>query len=183
MNNNIRDWLEYCQTKFPNSFCGTKVLDVGSLDINGSCRPFFADGIYTGIDLGEGEGVDVVADGADYDMPDNYYDVTLSTDCFEHNPFWVETFENMHRMSNHLVIMTCATHGFPEHGTLNSEAWASPLTIEAGWGNYYKNLDPSDFQHYFDLDVLFDQYEFQVKKDGFENNLCFWGVKNKCNAF
>ena len=99
MNNKIRDWLEYCQAKFPNSFCDTKVLDVGSLDINGSCRPFFADGTYTGIDLGEGEGVDVVADGADYDMPDNYYDVTLSTDCFEHNPFWVETFENMHRMS------------------------------------------------------------------------------------
>lgn len=183
MNNNIRDWLEYCQTKFPNQFVESKVLDVGSMDINGTNRDYFGDCHYTGIDLGEGNGVDVVADGADYDAPDNYFDTVISTDCFEHNPFWVETFENMTRMSNNLVIVTCAAPGFPEHGTKESASWASPHTIEAGWGSYYRNLEQSDFEHYFDLDLMFREHEFALKVDGFEHNLCFWGVKDKCNVF
>lgn len=27
------------------------------------------------------------------------YDITISCNCFEHNPYWRETFLNMHRMT------------------------------------------------------------------------------------
>ncbi len=47
----------------------------------------------------EGPGVDVVSSGHALDFPDETFDVTLSCECFEHNPYWLETFRNMHRMT------------------------------------------------------------------------------------
>jgi hypothetical protein len=48
---------------FPDFFAGTRVLDIGSLDINGSVRPLFRGGTYTGIDVAAGPGVDIVCQG------------------------------------------------------------------------------------------------------------------------
>jgi len=31
--------------------------------------------------------------------PANSFDCTISVECFEHNPFWLETFVNMLRMT------------------------------------------------------------------------------------
>ena len=87
-----------------------KVLEVGSLDINGTVRIFFDNCDYTGLDLGEGKGVDLIEEGQNYDAPDETYDTVLSTECFEHNPYWKETFLNMIRLckKNGLVFFTCA---------------------------------------------------------------------------
>ena len=65
---------------------GKRVLEVGSLDINGSVRPLFENCNYTGIDLGEGRGVDVVAHVTDYHrLDDNEFDVVISTETLEHD--------------------------------------------------------------------------------------------------
>ena len=45
---------------FPERFTGGRVLEIGSLDINGSTRSFFSDGDYLGIDVAPGAGVDLV---------------------------------------------------------------------------------------------------------------------------
>jgi hypothetical protein len=74
---------------YPNNFTNCKVLEVGSLDINGSVRQFFTGCEYIGIDLGQGRGVDVVCQGQDYDAPDNTFNTVISCECFEHNPDWV----------------------------------------------------------------------------------------------
>jgi SAM-dependent methyltransferase len=130
---------------FPQFFSGGRVLEVGSLDINGSIRAHFKGANYTGLDVGEGPGVDVVCEGQKYDAPDNSFDVVVSAECMEHNPYWRETFSNMLRLCRPggLVLMTCATTGRPEHGTRRTTPHDAPL-IE--W-DYYRNLKAEDFRN------------------------------------
>jgi SAM-dependent methyltransferase len=73
-----------------------RVLDVGSLDINGSLRSVCPRHLaYTGIDLSPGNGVDVVlSDPYVYPFPDGHFDVIVATSCFEHDPlFWITFLE------------------------------------------------------------------------------------------
>jgi hypothetical protein len=57
------DFVGAIKKSYPEFFTNAKVLEVGSLDINGSIRPFFENCDYLGVDLGEGRGVDMVAKG------------------------------------------------------------------------------------------------------------------------
>ena len=171
-----RNYISNLKNRYSNYFSNKKVLEVGSLDINGTVRDFFSECDYTGIDVGSGPGVDIICPGQEYDAPDNIFDVTCSLECFEHNPFWKETFLNMVRMtrSGGLVFFTCATEGRPEHGTTRTTPNDSPLTIGIGW-DYYKNLKEVDFTSTIDLNNLFESYEFQVNTASCD--LYFSGVK------
>jgi SAM-dependent methyltransferase len=139
-----QDFVSAIRHAFPDRFAGTRVLEIGSLDINGSVRRHFQGCDYIGIDVGEGPGVDVVCQGQDYDAKAGSFDVVISCECMEHNPFWRETFLNMMRLCRPggLVLMTCATSGRPEHGTQRTTPEDAPL-IE--W-DYYKNLTARDFR-------------------------------------
>jgi len=167
------------QLRMPEYFEDTKVLEVGSLDINGSIRQFFKAKEYIGLDVGPGPGVDVVCEGQNFDYPDEYFDVTVSSECFEHNPFWLETFLNMVRMtrSGGLVAFSCASEGRKEHGTHRSEPESSPLTVFKGgdYWNYYRNLNEEDFTSEVDLDSIFSKYKFKYNDKAFD--LYFYGVK------
>ena len=170
-----RDFIGSLKEKHPDFFEKKRVLEVGSLNINGTIRDFFKDCDYTGLDLGEGECVDVVCGGHEYKEPNNSYDVCASCECFEHNPYWLETFKNMIRLCkpNGLIFMTCATTGRPEHGTRKSDAWAAPLCLDF---DYYKNLTEKDFRESMDLDKLFSRYEFKVNTEVIKD-LYFCGFK------
>ncbi len=140
-----RDLVSLVKSHLPQFFEGTSVLEVGSLDINGSVRPFFKDCDFTGIDVDEGPGVDRVVSGEMADFPTGAFDVTISCECFEHNPWWRETLANMLRMTRPggLVLMTCAGPGRPEHGTTRTDPTKSPFTVV--W-DYYANVSPKDLK-------------------------------------
>jgi SAM-dependent methyltransferase len=170
-------YIQKLKLLFPAYFFNKKVLEVGSLNINGSIRVFFTNCDYLGIDVGIGRDVDLVCEGQNLDHPNETYDTIFSCECFEHNPYWVETFSNMYRMTKPggLVFMTCATTGRPEHGTTRTTPHNSPLTIGKGW-EYYKNLTAEDFILKFDLNNMFLIYEFQV--DYTHQDLYFYGIKH-----
>jgi len=170
------NYIEKLKLKFPTSFFNKKVLEVGSLNINGSIRMFFTNCEYLGIDVGPGRGVDLVCEGQSLDHPNESYDTVGSCECFEHNPHWVETFNNMVRMTKPggLVFMTCATTGRPEHGTTRTSPADSPLTIGIGW-DYYKNLTEQDFRDNIDIDSIFSEHKFEVGAP--HPDLYFYGVK------
>ncbi len=134
-------YVRFWSRALPEFFEGARVLEIGSLNINGSVRQFFSRGDYLGIDVGDGPGVDQVAGGHEIEGPDASFDVVISCECMEHNPFWAETIENMIRLlrPGGLIVMTFAGYGRPAHGL--PEVWpdASPLTVREGW-NYYRNL-------------------------------------------
>lgn len=159
----------------PEWFSGVSVIEIGSLDINGTVRDFFDNPkTYIGVDVGPGSGVDLVANGEDVDFPGNHFDIAISAECFEHNPEWIATFANMHRMAKTAVIFTCASDGRPEHGTTRTDPGSSPLTLQ--W-DYYRNLNEDDFRDEFDLDGMFSDYGFTY--NGKSHDLYFWGIKKK----
>lgn len=173
-----RDFVQKIKDKLPNYFTNQKVLEVGSLDINGTVRDFFSDCNYTGLDVSVGKSVDVVCEGQNYNAPDSTYDVVCSAECFEHNPYWFETFENMIRLCKNggLVFFTCATDGRAEHGTSRTTPLDSPLTVDMGW-DYYRNLNESDFRNQMNFDSYFKEYGFEVNDKS--HDLYFWGIVEK----
>lgn len=170
------EYVGSIQKLFPNHFHKKSVLEVGSLNINGTVKDFFTDCFYIGIDIGPGPGVDIVANGKDWNAPEATFDTVISCECFEHNPYWVETFTNMHRMCKPmgLIVVTCATEGRKEHGTRRSDYGSSPLTIDLGW-DYYKNLTAQDFEDNFKMQDLFSEYKFST--NDVSHDLYFWGKK------
>jgi SAM-dependent methyltransferase len=176
-----QDYLQLLSEQLAPFFQSNRVLEIGSLDINGSVRTFFSGCEYTGLDVAEGEGVDVVCEGQKYDAPDASYDVVISCEVMEHNPYWSETFQNMIRLCHPggLVIMTCATVGRPEHGTEKSRPGGSPLTVELGW-NYYRNLKDKDFESVSDLASSFSFHKFWTDWNHFD--LIFLGLRKGVQA-
>lgn len=134
------------------SFNGARVLEVGSLDINGSVRELFSKCDYTGVDLQLGPGVDLARQGQLVDFPTGHFDTTISAECLEHNPFWRETVANMLRMTRPggLVLVSCATTGRLEHGTTRTNPDASPFTSAEKW-EYYENLTAGDLESSLNL--------------------------------
>jgi len=163
------DFVAGLKQMFPDYFIRKEVLEVGSLNINGSIRQFFEQCVYVGVDLGEGRDVDVVARGEDLTYADGSFDVVASCECFEHNPEWVATLNNMIRMSKGLVFFSCATTGRPEHGTPRTSPHDAPFC-----GDYYRNLTEEDVTNAIDLSV-FEDYQFLT--NDMAHDLYFWGIK------
>lgn len=69
---------------------GHKVLEIGSLDVNGSVRENFPDAQYIGIDFREGPGVDIVMDACDLPskFPAEHFDIVLCLETLEHCERW-----------------------------------------------------------------------------------------------
>ncbi|QNN53125.1 class I SAM-dependent methyltransferase [Nocardioides mesophilus] len=126
---------------------GGRVLEIGSYDVNGSIRSLFESAReYVGVDLDDGPGVDVVGFGHEIADADGSFDLTISGECFEHDPHWRATFANMSRLARPggLVAFSCASRGRPEHGTRRTDETLSPGTQSVGL-DYYRNLIEADF--------------------------------------
>ena len=75
-----------------------KIIDFGSLDVNGSLKFIFEGANYIGIDQEKGPNVDLVCSNDNIPFKDNYFDVVLSSSCLEHDEcFWM-TFLEMCRV-------------------------------------------------------------------------------------
>jgi SAM-dependent methyltransferase len=159
----------------PEYFASRSVLEVGSLNVDGTIRDFFLDCQYIGLDLGLGNGVDLVCAGQDYGERACQFDVVASCETMQHNPHWRETWINMLRLlkPDGLIIMTCATAGRRQHGTEHHSRDDSPLTLSLGQ-NYYRNLIKEDFEGIVVHAGWFSHYEFLT--DHSNTDLFFYGL-------
>ncbi len=124
-------------------FKAKRVLELGSLDMNGSPREYFwKPEDYVGVDWREGKGVDEVALAHEYaGRHDGYFDVVVSTEMLEHDPHWKQTLlraVELLRDGGHMVL-TMAGEGRPEH-----EVYVSP----GGDRGYYHNLTIKEVVEY-----------------------------------
>lgn len=166
-----RDYIRSIRSKYPNYFKGgSKVLDIGSLDVNGSCRMFFSDVHYIGCDIGKGEGVDIVSPAHKLTFRKGYFDCIISCEAFEHDQYLPSTLINIDRMlkSGGLFVFTCATTGREIHGTTQSLPSKSPYT-----NNYYNNVTEEMIRSCLEIDSVFSKYEFNV----LGSDLRFYGIK------
>lgn len=169
-------FLQHVKSLYPSKFNGCTVLDVGSLNINGTNRYLFENYQYTGIDIGPGSNVDVVCKGHEFTSP-TLFDIVLSTECFEHDIHYAATITNCVKLTKPggLFLFTCASVGRPEHGTSRTQtAWGSPYTDEQ-WPDYYKNLAEEDVRAVLDFDEAFTEYKFEYNPESAD--LYFYGVK------
>lgn len=175
---------QYCKKVkeiFPEFFTNVSVCDIGSLDINGNNHYLFDNYKYVGVDVGEGNNVDVVSKGHEYTPSDGEkYDIVISTECFEHDMYWDKTMtnicENLVRDGG-MFLFTCATTGRPEHGTRRSKNHDSPLTSTfEDWQDYYMNLTEVDVKSKIDLNKYFKIYHFYTHLESCD--LYFWGIKH-----
>ena len=177
--NEQRDFCRSVKQILPSYFNNTMVLDIGSLDINGSNQFLFDDCLYIGVDVAEGRNVDLITTGHQLMLPDASVDVIISTECFEHDQFYDKTLKNIFRMlkPGGLFLFTCATTGRPEHGTRRTSPQDAPLLQGLGdWSDYYKNLTESDIREVLDIEVAFSKYAFSIHHG--THDLYFYGVKS-----
>ncbi len=155
---------EFCQEvqqRFPNFFEQTRVLEIGSRDINGSVRDQFENCEYLGIDATAGKGVDQVCLGHELKAEPDSFDVVCAVEVFEHDPYARETVANMFRLlrPGGLFFMTCAGVGRAEHGTKRTGTLYGPDA------NFYCNVSLSMFQEWIQevkLEELYLRYHRAV---------------------
>jgi hypothetical protein len=97
-----------------------RILDVGSLDVNGTYRELFArpPWVYTGVDMAAGNNVDIVL-RTPYvwrEVASGSADVVISGQAFEHiEYFWVTMLEIARVLTNGGLCCILAPSSGPEH--------------------------------------------------------------------
>lgn len=177
-----REFCEKMRDRFPQHFQNKKVLDIGSLNVNGTNKYLFTNCEYQGLDLMEGDNVDIVSNAKDYDCPDNYYDTIISTEVFEHDMYYPETIQNIMRIlkPGGCFIFTCASGEREEHGTLRTSEELAPFLKfqKEEWQNYYKNLNENDIKSINNFNKIFKYKYFEYgEQDGKIVDLYFFGIK------
>jgi len=164
------EFFKELKEKYPTYFNKKDVLEVGSLDINGSIRGFFEKCNYLGIDIGPGPGVDKIIHIHKLHEPDKYH-VVASTEMLEHDQFWRESLLRMYEnlKSGGILIITCAGPDRQEHGTSRTTPQDSPFTNE-----WYKNISIEDFQTVLPTSLFVTSYIAYLRNAA---DLVFWGIK------
>ena len=123
MHNNSHSKMEWFKNTYLSTNNNLKILDVGSLDIKGDFN--YSDifdeknWVYTGLDIKEGNNVDIVV--ADiynwFEIEDNTYDVVISGQFFEHLEFFWLTMSQIERVlkPGGYVCIIAPSNG-PKHG-------------------------------------------------------------------
>ncbi|MBI4860334.1 MAG: methyltransferase domain-containing protein [Candidatus Riflebacteria bacterium] len=95
------------------------ILDVGSLDLNGSYRPLFdrPGWVYRGLDLTAGPNVDLVVESAHcWPLPSGGLDLVVSGQTFEHvELFWLTWLEMVRVLRAGGLIFLIAPSRGPQH--------------------------------------------------------------------
>lgn len=167
------------QTKqlFPQNFNNAKVLECGSLDVNGSIRCLFSNCSYLGIDNHSGPGVDLVMPLHNINNCDSKellynFDTVISCEMLEHDFYWDFSVKKMYSLlkPDGLLIITCGGYNRKIHGV--QEFASDPKA------SHYKNITVSDFSKAFDLEFLFKDFTIHYNGGGdLKGDFYFWGVK------
>lgn len=128
---------------------GMLVLDVGSLDVNGTHRPLVEaqGGRYVGLDIVPGPNVDVVTEPFRYPFADATFDVVLSGSAMEHVTAiwrWVPELARVLKPSGQLVI---TTHTAWEEHRHPLDCW---------------RIMPDGMRYLFDLTGVLEDYEIEA---------------------
>ena len=164
MNDAILNWIQSIKDKHQELFLRNRVIEFGSLNINGSPRSKFEKPVeYIGLDEKSGEGVD--RRGLCHLHQDKEkFDVVISTEMLEHDPYWDLSFRNMLELIKigGSLIITFAGPNRAAHGQANY----TPLD------HYYRNVSSADI---FPIlgQYRFHEVYFKNENDSFLSLFCY----------
>lgn len=120
------------------------VIEIGSLNINGSVRDLFAPAKYVGIDPQDGDGVDVVCDALEYgpDHPEwigHQVDCVVCCETLEHAQEWPEIVKKAMEWLDEsgVLLITCAGPGRVPHSAVDG-------SLNVRDHEHYGNVSPSE---------------------------------------
>jgi SAM-dependent methyltransferase len=171
----------------------TKVIEIGSQDVNGSLREACPDAFdYTGLDFQEAKGVDIVlSDPYTLPFPDESVDIVLSSSCFEHSDmFWIVFLEILRVLKpNGLFYLNAPSAGsfhrfpvdswrfYPDSGRALIK-WSTRNGLDADLLESYVQLGGGQWQDFVGVFIksaahasAYPQRILDTKTD-FENGLC-----------
>lgn len=106
----------------PLHVTGKHVLEVGSMDVNGSVRPHIQSlepASYLGVDIAPGPGVDQVVNVHDLvaTLGQSRFDLVVSTEMLEHVEDWTDALLQMKSVlrPGGAMVLTTRRPGFPRH--------------------------------------------------------------------
>lgn len=128
MHQSVINWIKEKIEEHDLDDPALEVLEVGSLDVNGSVREYFGAEWYVGIDRQPGKGVDYIASSHDmkidtrggsetFVLPTRSVDVVVSTEVLEHDEkFWL-SLQQIYRVlrPGGWFLLTCRGIDFPKH--------------------------------------------------------------------
>jgi SAM-dependent methyltransferase len=95
------------------------VVAIGSLDVNGDVRHLIPHKEWTGIDIVDGPGVDIVANAHDLTehFADGCADLVVCVEQLEHDSHPANTFAEIRRIlaPGGILLLTTRAHGFVHH--------------------------------------------------------------------
>ena len=164
-------FIERIKNIFPNHF-GGRIVEMGSLDVNGNLNYLYESEEVTRVDLAKGKNIDIVMPIHEYKAPgQGSIDLIISSEVFEHDPYFGKSLENIIWLlrSGGLFVFTCATTGRPIHGVRDVAPDDSPFTLD-----FYKNRTEQDFKLHPSWDL--------VERSFFQNgrglrDLYGWAIK------
>jgi SAM-dependent methyltransferase len=179
MHQQAKDFTVFIKNVLSIFFVNKKVLDVGSGDINGNNNFLFENCEYNGNDVIPANNVTIVSKTKDLQFSSETFDTIISTECFEHDPEYVESWLKIYEMlkSGGLFVFTCASTGRAEHGTRSvfpCDSYGTIGNIE-GMIDYYKNLTEKDLDDVLHLNKSFSQWATYYNSES--NDLYFVGIK------
>jgi len=178
MHPQAQHFMNYVKSILPEYFNSKMVLDVGSGDINGNNRYLFENCNYKGNDVIAAPNVDIVSKTKDLPF-NNFFDVIVSTECFEHDPEYKESFLKIYSMlkPGGLFAFTCASTGRPEHGTRRTSPKDSYGTIGGleDMSDYYKNLTIHELNEVLPINEKFSEWRSYYNQQSCD--LYFFGIK------
>lgn len=185
--NFIKDCFEIIKDKFD----APQILEIGSYKPNKEydLRNFFPNSNFTGIDLVDGPGVDIVMDGENIGQLNKKFDIIISGECFEHASNWKNIFSKMieYIKDEGYIIITCASKGRLEHGTRRLKSYSNSL----GKHDYYLNLEKKNFFNNFQITKIFSNYFFYYNINSFDlytilskkgDKRVFDSIKKRCKS-
>jgi len=142
--------LQFGATHLPSDLRGRRVLDVGSLDVNGSLRYLTVSRdcrSYVGVDMRPGRGVDVVAraEALPFRQP---FDLVICTEMLEHAYEWQRALDGVQNKVcvGGNLLLTTRSPGFPLHD-FPSDYWRfTPEILATALSGFTLNVCVNDPQ-------------------------------------
>lgn len=141
MHQSVLDWCQSMADTY--DLADKSVLDVGSLDVNGSPRSIFT-GKYHGLDMQGGPGVDEVGNAHNLILHTGSWDVIVCTEMLEHDSLpWISLQEmrSAVKEGGYLILTTRGydergcfpVHGYPEDHWRYSVSGLTHLLVWSCW--------------------------------------------------
>lgn len=173
MHKDVHQYIKGIKRIFPYKFRNKRVIELGSQNINGSCRKHFWfpwKGSYLGVDLMAGKDVDLVGVFHELTLP-KHFQTAICIGVGEHDRYWKESLLAMYDClePGGLLIYVAAGPHHEVHGTETDHPGCSPGTLD-----YYRNISVEDVETTLPPD-LFRFYVLENRQGKRYTN--FYGIK------